>query len=576
MSKVVKNGKLYVNNKNPLEKNNESSLDKQEGFDVMTNNYISSGNTNTYSAGNGENGEISIKNRAEYKELKELQTTYERQLQAYNQAVKTLMEESRGYITASNRNNNRFANTYLRNGDPVGYVTERGVFKYLPNPQIANSMQGKNGCPLNWMGAQSVKLGDGESSIADAPEGKMVNVQGIPLVKGSYAIPNQSCSYAGQNIYITNPAPTSNRKYVECSQNPGILQSDLGYRGIEACAKRAEDMGSNTFQFGPNIGQWNVGSCYINGGGNPLDPSLCPYVPGFGGQMGVVQPGSYVQSNQGGWWNWWNWNPPTWVPGYSGFATYQTTGASTSGLGQTFHITDDLTRKTYQSSMISGYGNDFQVLSGYNSYGNDITSGSGLSVEQVKQKCLATPGAAGFYINGNNYWIKNANMWPKGNRQYTGGDLYIRNIKVNNNNSCSKQVNFSDSANINGYSNAGSIDMNTTCGLGTISARDTQLIKIQYDKLNALLDKIYQKIVELSKEDAKLNERLLSGYNLLKSKLNKYENTYKEIRVSKEAVPQNDAMAEDSNLQMLSYNKKYILWSMVALGVTVGAMNVMK
>ena len=33
MSKVVKNGKLYVNNKNPLEKNNESSLDKQEGFD---------------------------------------------------------------------------------------------------------------------------------------------------------------------------------------------------------------------------------------------------------------------------------------------------------------------------------------------------------------------------------------------------------------------------------------------------------------------------------------------------------------------------------------------------------------
>ena len=585
MSKVVKNGKLYVNNKNPLEKNNESSLDKQEGFDVMTNNYISGGNTNTYSggntntysAGNGENGEISIKNRAEYKELKELQTTYERQLQAYNQAVKTLIEESKGYITASNRNNNRFANTYLRDGDPVGYVTERGVFKYLPNPQIANSMQGKNGCPVNWMGAQSVNLDAGQSSIADAPEGKMVNVQGIPLVKGSYAIPNQSCSYAGQNIYITNPAPTSNRKYVECSQNPGILQSDLGYRGIEACAKRAEDMGTNTFQFGPNIGQWNVGSCYINGGGNPLDPALCPYVPGFGGQMGVVQPGKSVQSNQGGWWNWWNWNPPTWVPGYSGFATYQTTGASTSGLGQTFHITDDLTRKTYQPSMISGYGNDFQVLSGYDSYGNDIVWASGLSVEQAKQKCLATPGAAGFYMRGDQCWIKNNNMWPNSKRQYTqDGDLYIRHVTVNNNNSCSKKVNFSDSANISGYSDVGSIDMNTTCGLGTISARDTQLIKIQYDKLNALLDKIYQKIVELSKEDAKLNERLLSGYNLLKSKLNKYENTYKEIRVSKEAVPQNDAMAEDSNLQMLSYNKKFILWSIVALGVTVGTMNAMK
>jgi hypothetical protein len=41
MSKIVKKGKLYVNNKNPLEKNNESSLDKHEGFNVMTNNYTS-------------------------------------------------------------------------------------------------------------------------------------------------------------------------------------------------------------------------------------------------------------------------------------------------------------------------------------------------------------------------------------------------------------------------------------------------------------------------------------------------------------------------------------------------------
>ena len=576
MSKIVKKGKLYVNNKNPLEKNNESSLDKQEGFNVMSNNYTSGGNTNTDSTGNGEHGEISVKNRAEYKELNELQTTYDRQLQAYNQAVKTLIEESRGYITASNRNNNRFANTYLKDaGGAVGYVTDRGVWKHLPNPQMANSMQGKNGCPLNWASAQTIKPADGQSSIANAPEGKMINIQGgISLVKGTDTILNQSCTSAGQNIYITNPAPTANRKYVQCSQTAGTFQSDLGSTTIDACAKRAEDMGSNVFQLGPNNGGGR-GNCYINGGGNQLNAQLCPNVPGTG-QMGVVQPGRSVQSSRGGWWSWWNWSPPTWVPGYSGFATYQTTGASNSDLGKTYYITDDLTKKQYPSSMITGYGNDFQLLSGYNSYGNDITSGSGLSVEQVKQKCLATPGAAGFYISGNNYWIKNANMWPKGNRQYTGGDLYIRNTKVNNNNSCSKQVNFSQQNDIDGYANAGFIDMNTTCGLGTISARDTQLIKIQYDKLNALLDKIYQKIVELSKEDVKLNERLLDEYKSLKSKLNKYENTYKEIRVGKEAVPQNDAMAEDSNLQMLSYNKKYILWSMVALGVTVGAMNVMK
>ena len=35
-------------------------------------------------------------------------------------------------------------------------------------------------------------------------------------------------------------------------------------------------------------------------------------------------------------------------------------------------------------------------------------------------------------------------------------------------------------------------------------------------------------------------------------------------------------MEEDANLNMLSYNKKYILWSMLAIGVTATAMKIMK
>ena len=272
-------------------------------------------------------------------------------------------------------------------------------------------------------------------------------------------------------------------------------------------------MGSNVFQLGPNDG-WLNGNCYVGGGGNPLNAQLCPNVPGVG-QMGVVQ------------------------PGYSGFATYQTEGANNSNLGKTYHITDDLTKKEYPSNMINGYDNDFQFLPGYDSYGNDIVYGTGLSLEQIKQKCLATPGAAGFLYNGNAYWIKNANMWPKGNRQYSTGlltpgvGLYIRNTKVNNNNSCSKQVNFSQQTESDGYVNAGFMNMNTTCGLGSISKRDTQFIREQYNKLNSLLDKMYEKIVELSAEDVNLNEKMLSEYKLLKSKLNKYEETYKEIRTGK-------------------------------------------
>ena len=520
-----------------------------------------------------DDGPVARENMEDFTELKKLQTKFNRHLQEYNKAIQTLAENSKNYITASNSNNNKFANTFIR--DPngaVGYVTQRGVWKWLPNPTMANSMQGKNGCPSGWSNAPTVSADDGQqySSIWNAPQGETVKTGGATLIRGTSTILNQSCGSAGQNIYITNPSKTTNRQYIQCSQNPGSYQEDLGSTTLEACAKRAEDMGSNVFQLGPNNGN-GTGNCYVGGGGSPLSDQLCPNVPGVG-NMGVVQPGSWQQTGQSWWWSW-NYS---WIPGYNGFATYQTEGANNANLGDTYHITDDLRRKKYPWYLAFSYGNEFQLLSGYNSYGNDIVSGSGLTVEQVKKKCLETPGAAGFYINGNNYWIKNANMWPNGNRQFTGGDLYLRNTSVTNSNSCSKQVNFSQQTELNGYVNDGDMTENTTCALGTISHRDRVLINERYTQLNEILDEIHQKIIELSQEDLALNKKLLDEYNLLKRRLNTYEITYKEIQGRTKTISHYTALEDDSNLQMLSYNQKYILWSMLALGVTAGAMKIMK
>ena len=167
-------------------------------------------------------------------------------------------------------------------------------------------------------------------------------------------------------------------------------------------------------------------------------------------------------------------------------------------------------------------------------------------------------------------------MWPNGNRQFTGGDLYVRNTSVTNSNSCSKQVNFSQQTELNGYVNDGYMTGNTTCALGTISDRDRVLINERYTQLNEILDEIHQKILELSQEDLVLNKKLLDEYNLLKRRLNTYEITYKEIQGRKKTISHYTALEDDSNLQMLSYNQKYILWSMLALGVTAGAMKMMK
>ena len=516
-------------------------------------------------------GPIVEKNMADFDELKELQNDFTRQLQLYNQSVKHLIDESRDYISASNIENNRFANTYLKDptGD-VGYVTERGVWKRIPNPQTGDSMQGKNGCPLDWANAPTILPDDGPSvSLANIKQGEMVKVDGEQLISGTSVIRNQSCTSAGRNLYVTNPNETTERKFVQCSQSPGAYQYDLGKTTIESCAKRAQDMGSNVFQLGENSGG-GKGSCYIGGGGKARNSEDCPNVPGAG-RMGKIVSGRWNRS--GSWWRGYNWS---WIPGYVAYATYETKRANNANLGEIYYISDDLTKKKYPDNLITGYGNEFQHMPGYNSYGNDITHGSGLTLEQVKQKCLDTPGSSGFYMSGNKYWIKNENMWPKGKRQYTGGDLYVRNKSITNNNSCNKNVDFSYQGKLDGYTNTGDMNKNITCGLGTISKKEMRNIKEQYNKLNMILDFIYEKIEILSKEDVKLNKRLLNEYTIMKNNLSKYEETHKEVKTKNALIPHFAALEEDSQIQMLSYNQKYILWSIIAIGITIGAMKVMR
>jgi len=261
-----------------------------------------------------EDGPVAEKNMDDFEELQRLQLIYNRHLQAYNQAVKTLIENSQGYISASNRNNNRFANTFLK--DPngaVGYVTDRGVWKHLPNPTMANSMQGKNGCPMDWANAPTIGPDAGESySIADAPEGEIVKTGDASLIKGTSTISTQSCRTPGQNMYVINPSETKNRRFVQCSQAPGAYQSDLGSTSINTCAKRAQDMGSNVFQMGQNDGG-GKGACYVGGGGNTRNANDCPNVPGVG-RMGKVKPGIQTRRRRG-WWSWrWIY---TWIPGFN-------------------------------------------------------------------------------------------------------------------------------------------------------------------------------------------------------------------------------------------------------------------
>jgi hypothetical protein len=554
-------GNFYIKNREIQETGMKQDLDKiSEGFT------LASGQEKKGASGfkipYGNNGPVLEKNIADFEVLNDLQTRYYKELQIYNQTIKDLVENSRGYVNASNMNNNKFHNKYVRDGKSVGYVTNQGVWKHLPNATTADSIQGKNSCPNNWRSSETEKPDEGqEYSIKNAPLGNIIKMGGQELIKGSNMIQNQSCQNAGQNVYVTEPSIPTSPQYLQCSKNKGSYQSDLGTTSFNICKQRAADEGSNVFSMGPNYGN-SKGQCFIGGGGSRIvKNSVCSVAPGVG------RMGKSVKSRQKGF---------KYIRGYTAYAIYQTENANNSNLGDTFHITDDLTKKKYPDHMIK-QGTEFQMISGYGSRGNDITSGSGLSIEEIKQKCLDTPNSGGFAVKNGNYWIKNKNMWPRGKRHATPNtDLYIRIPSVLNDISCGNEVKSTRSNNIISYPSDGIMTPDTKCALGTIAKSHYKAINIQYQILISILDEIKQKIQELSRTDLILNQKLLSEYTTLENKLEKYEQVYKGIKREKTLMSGDSAFEEDTELNMLSYNKQYIIWSILALGVTFGVVKTMK
>jgi len=405
----------------------------------------------------------------EFDELKELQTQYYRELNDYNELIKERIDNSRKYINASNTSNNKFANKWIREetSGAVGYVTEKGVFKWLPGGTVGNNIQGKNGCPDGWKDYINTTPDPNQKySIHTAPVGEIVKMNGVELIKGTPMTNNQSCKYAGQNVYITQPD-----------------------------------------------------------------------------------------------------------------------GSNSNNLNKMYHITDNLEAKYIPDNLakkgvVNAVG-DFQLLSGYHNSAGNISGKTGkyTNVEDVKKMCKQTDGCAAFETNGNNYWLKNSTTTPSGdiNNTYllTDSNLYIRMPDMFLQKSCGNDINPINQDEFN-YKMGPNMTPTTTCGIGTVLAEQNKDIHRQYKKLNLILDKIHFKINELSAKDLELNNRLKNQYNILKKKLNRYEEVYKNIKKTSRFTYNDAALEEDATLNMMYNNKKYLLWSIFAMSLTIGALKYIK
>lgn len=221
----------------------------------------------------------------------------------------------------------------------------------------------------------------------------------------------------------------------------------------------------------------------------------------------------------------------------------------------------------------------FKVADDYDTGRNDLSGAAvtNTTVEVCKNTCSQLSGCAGFVFDENTSkcWPKTDGMFPKGLRTPADGfSIYLRKMRPKTDVSCPKDVIPATVHDLQYFPRSGeNVDPNMKCDLALATSCDETAIDDAVAELKGKRQNITDKIKTLGNTNARLVAEL--GYNVdrLENDIYDYDETVtKNNDLKGDGLVGPKARQEDTDLQMISENYKYLLWTIAAVAVVgVGA-----
>ena len=209
-------------------------------------------------------------------------------------------------------------------------------------------------------------------------------------------------------------------------------------------------------------------------------------------------------------------------------------------------------------------------MGAYSSTGNNIKKLENTTLEECKQKCSSdySDNCAGFihYENTQMCNLKNDKMFPVGPRsQSDESQMYVRGKSVTNGPTCPTDVVESTAEQWEAYPEAGKMTTNALCQVAYMTKEEKKHFEATHKELHDIAGQIQKVLAKLTETDEKLVESL--GYNVKKLKRNikQYTNVKNENTKRKGQLQNSTAMESSSDLNMVSQNSKYLMWSILAI-----------
>ena len=357
------------------------------------------------------------------------------------------------------------------------------------------------------------------------------------------------CIYRGSG-------PNDNQGFIWCSMTNGKQQKpNPQYTASKGKYGKNFITGGATLAVGDFVGS-NDGSIYLIMQG---DGNLVLYT-----SQNVINCSKMADNNTGG--------------GVGANALYDlgTTGFP-SNVGKIGFVDDDGNLSEYPSSM-KGMSTSYSKFSNSDSAGNDLGATPNSNLDACKTSCNENNNCAGFVFDNrsNVCYPKNSSMYPKGSKTPLDNvDLYVREPSIITFPGSGKTTSVVDSIRWQNYKNTGkSVSSSTFGNSGVLNSAQRQVLDQMTGRLNLLASQITAKTNSLLSKNINVNTQLSSN----KTNFTNNASDFDAITSLDQSAHLNNinGIVKDSDIVVLQENSRYLIWSILAVGVVSLSLNVLK
>ena len=247
----------------------------------------------------------------------------------------------------------------------------------------------------------------------------------------------------------------------------------------------------------------------------------------------------------------------------------QPTGAQ----GKNLYIDFNLNKQIIPNSMITGLNNQYTYVGNFSQDGrHEIGSVSGSNAADCQNSCNKNDSCWGFVYNeqSKSCSLKSSDMFPNDMLRKLDYDskMYVRGMKVNSDNSCSKNSTVVYQDVYEQMPNGATMTPQTACNLRSVTREQRAIVKEKQDNLMKVAKKVKMHASDLKQKNTALAAKLVEQLEKYQNAIGDYTGVKHEIEVEQDNYQQVNAMASSSETEMISNNYQYLAFTgLAALGV---------